>query len=71
MGGPSRTACLTMQGIVASSTSQVLYAMANTALNQFRVGFVSDHGERCGEPWGRLAGSHIPQLIHSMRIPRD
>jgi hypothetical protein len=41
MGGASCTACLTMQGIVTSSTSPVLYAMANPAFNQFRVGFVS------------------------------
>ncbi|KAJ7728387.1 hypothetical protein B0H16DRAFT_1330984 [Mycena metata] len=44
MGGPSCTACLTAQGIVASS-SEVLYAMANAAFNQFRVGFISP-----GEP---------------------
>jgi len=41
MGGPSCTACLTAQGLVATSNTQVLYAMANTAFNQFRVGFVS------------------------------
>ncbi|KAJ7936551.1 hypothetical protein B0H13DRAFT_2442471 [Mycena leptocephala] len=41
MGGPSCTVCLTTQGIVGSSVSQVLYAMANPAFNQFRVGFVS------------------------------
>ncbi|KAJ7508258.1 hypothetical protein B0H11DRAFT_21334 [Mycena galericulata] len=44
MGGPSCTTCLTTQGIVASS-SEVLYAMTNTAFNQFRVGFIST-----GEP---------------------
>ncbi|KAJ6622041.1 hypothetical protein B0H10DRAFT_2214651 [Mycena sp. CBHHK59/15] len=43
MGGPSCTTCLTTQGIVVSSStgSKVLYAMANPAFNQFRVGFVS------------------------------
>ncbi|KAJ7875194.1 hypothetical protein B0H13DRAFT_2037351 [Mycena leptocephala] len=41
MGGPSCTVCLTTQGIVGSSTSQVLYAMANPAFTQFRVGFIS------------------------------
>ncbi|KAJ7077618.1 hypothetical protein C8R44DRAFT_628414 [Mycena epipterygia] len=41
MGGPSCTTCLTTQGIVASSSSDVLYAMANPAFNQFRVGFTS------------------------------
>ncbi|KAJ7115741.1 hypothetical protein C8R44DRAFT_739489 [Mycena epipterygia] len=36
MGGPSCTTCLTTQG-----SSDVLYAMANPAFNQFRVGFMS------------------------------
>ncbi|KAJ7723063.1 hypothetical protein B0H16DRAFT_1599410 [Mycena metata] len=39
-GGPSCTTCLTAQGIVVES-SKVLYALANTQFNQFRVGFVS------------------------------
>ncbi|KAJ7026372.1 hypothetical protein C8F04DRAFT_1238657 [Mycena alexandri] len=39
-GGPSCATCLTAQGIVVAN-SKVLYAMANTAFNQFRVGFVS------------------------------
>ncbi|KAJ7736700.1 hypothetical protein B0H16DRAFT_1695337 [Mycena metata] len=41
MGGPSCTACLTTQGIVGRSGSQVLYALANPAFTQFRVGFIS------------------------------
>ncbi|KAJ7876904.1 hypothetical protein B0H14DRAFT_3859080 [Mycena olivaceomarginata] len=58
-GGPSCTRCLTAQGIVVQNGSQVLYAMANTAFNQFRVGFVSagqpttiSEAENLGGGWG-------------------
>ncbi|KAF8193556.1 hypothetical protein K438DRAFT_1761710 [Mycena galopus ATCC 62051] len=40
-GGPNCASCITTQGIVVQNGSNVLYAMANTAFNQFRVVFVS------------------------------
>ncbi|KAF7351997.1 hypothetical protein MVEN_01161900 [Mycena venus] len=61
-GGPNCTACLTTQGIVVQNGSEVLYAMANTAFNQFRVGFVSagqpttiSEAENLGGGWGVAA----------------
>ncbi|KAF7351998.1 hypothetical protein MVEN_01162000 [Mycena venus] len=58
-GGPSCTKCLTAQGIVVQNGSEVLYAMVNTAFNQFRVGFVSagqpatiSEAENLGGGWG-------------------
>ncbi|KAJ7649221.1 hypothetical protein B0H17DRAFT_1022493 [Mycena rosella] len=57
-GGPSCTRCLTAQGIVVQS-GKVLYAMANTEFNQFRVGFVNagqpttiSEAENLGGSWG-------------------
>ncbi|KAJ7206271.1 hypothetical protein GGX14DRAFT_457503 [Mycena pura] len=59
IGGPSCTSCLTAQGIVVKDGSQVLYALANPAFNQFRVGFVSagqpgtiSEAENLGGGWG-------------------
>ncbi|KAF7351996.1 hypothetical protein MVEN_01161800 [Mycena venus] len=61
-GGPSCTKCLTTQGIVVQNGSEVLYAMANTAFNQFRVGFISagqpatiSEVENLGSGWGVAA----------------
>ncbi|KAJ7727206.1 hypothetical protein B0H16DRAFT_1331660 [Mycena metata] len=60
-GGPSCTTCLTAQNIVVKS-SNVLYAMANTAFDQFRVGFVSaaqpatiSEAENLSGSWGVAA----------------
>ncbi|KAJ7897726.1 hypothetical protein B0H14DRAFT_3124610 [Mycena olivaceomarginata] len=54
--------CLTTQGINVQNGSNVLYAMANTAFNQFRVGFVSagqpttvSEAENIGGGWGVAA----------------
>ncbi|KAJ7437004.1 hypothetical protein FB451DRAFT_1406535 [Mycena latifolia] len=61
-GGPTCTKCLTAQGIVAQKGSEVLYAMANPAFNQFRVGFISagqpatiSEAENLGGGWGVAA----------------
>ncbi|KAJ6458262.1 hypothetical protein C8R45DRAFT_1221650, partial [Mycena sanguinolenta] len=61
-GGPSCTKCITAQGIVVQNGSEVLYAMANTAFNQFRVGFISagqpatiSEAENLGSGWGVAA----------------
>ncbi|KAF7351995.1 hypothetical protein MVEN_01161700 [Mycena venus] len=61
-GGPTCTKCLTTQGIVVQNGSEVLYAMANTAFNQFRVGFISagqpatiSEVENLGSGWGVAA----------------
>ncbi|KAJ7458238.1 hypothetical protein FB451DRAFT_1182980 [Mycena latifolia] len=62
IGGPSCTNCVTAQGIVVQNGSEVLYAMANTAFNQFRVGFISagqpatiSEAENLGGGWGVAA----------------
>ncbi|KAJ7840848.1 hypothetical protein B0H14DRAFT_2784215 [Mycena olivaceomarginata] len=54
IGGPSCIKCLTTQGIKVQNGSNVLYAMANTAFNQFRVGFVRE-AENLGGGWGVAA----------------
>ncbi|KAJ7897725.1 hypothetical protein B0H14DRAFT_2676651 [Mycena olivaceomarginata] len=62
IGGPSCIKCLTTQGINVQNGSNVLYAMANTAFTQFRVGFVSagqpttvSEAENLGGGWGVAA----------------